>query len=218
MLSRLETVPNIKATEAYYYPNRMGRIVLTAMEDIMGPHGVNATLNLAQLSHLVNNYPPNNLERAFEFAELSAIQAAVDEIFGTNGGRAVAFRTGRETFRYALKDFMPVLGIADLAFRPLHLGLKLRIGLEVFAETFNKFTDQVVRLSEDKTHHLWIIERCPVCWSRISKTPCCHLAVGLLRQSLSWVSSGREFHVEEVECFAVGDANCVIAIRKKPIS
>jgi predicted hydrocarbon binding protein len=195
----------------------MGRIVLTAMDEIMGRQGVNATLNYAGLSDRVDRYPPNNLELGFSFEELSLIQEAVDQIFGKDGGRALALRTGRETFKYALKDFMPILGIADLAFRPLHLGIKIKIGLEIFAETFNKFTDQVVRLSEEPDRHLWIIERCPVCWQRTSERPCCHLAVGLLRESLNWVSNGREFQVREDECIAAGNETCVITIVKKPI-
>ncbi|HUS94667.1 MAG TPA: 4-vinyl reductase [Patescibacteria group bacterium] len=203
--------------ESYYYPNRMGRIVLVAMNDIIGNHGVNATLNLAGVPDLVNNYPPNNLKLGFRFENLAAIQETMDDMFGLRGGRLLAMRTGRETFKYALKDFMPVLGIADLAFRPLHLGIKLKIGLGVFAETFNKFTDQVVRLEEEIDRHLWIIERCPVCWQRKSTNPCCHLAVGLLKESLNWVSNGREFRVEEIQCIAAGDSACVIAIYKQPI-
>jgi len=203
--------------ENYFYPNRMGRIVLTAMDDILGNHGVNATLNLAGVQDLVNNYPANNLQLGFRFEELSAIQESVDNIFGIKGGRVIALRTGRETFKYALKEFMPVMGIADLAFRPLHLGIKIKIGLGVFAQTFNKFTDQRVRLSEESDHHLWIIDRCPVCWGRKEQSPCCHLAVGLLQESLRWVSNGREFHVEEIQCVATGDKACVISIDKQPI-
>lgn len=204
--------------DEYYYPNRMGRIVLRAMEDIMGRHGVNATLNLAGLHNRVNNYPPNNLDRAFSFSELGLIHETLDEIFGTRAGRALALRTGRETFKYALKDFMPVMGIADLTFRPLHLGIKIKIGLEVFAETFNKFTDQIVRLGEDADKHLWRIERCPVCWQRTTNSPCCHLAVGLLEESLTWVSNGRTFRVVEDTCIAAGDDACVINIYKKPLN
>jgi predicted hydrocarbon binding protein len=203
--------------ESYYYPNRMGRIFLIAMNDIIGVHGVNATLNLAGVPDLVNNYPPNNLKLGFKFEHLAAIQETMDDMFGSRGGRGLALRTGRETFKYALKDFMPVLGIADLSFRPLHLGIKLKIGLGVFAETFNKFTDQIVRLDEEKSRHLWIIERCPVCWQRETTDPCCHLAVGLLKESLNWVSNGREFRVEEIECIATGNSACVIAIYKQPI-
>jgi predicted hydrocarbon binding protein len=203
--------------ESYYYPNRMGRIFLIAMNDIIGVHGVNATLNLAGVPDLVNNYPPNNLKLGFKFEHLAAILETMDDMFGSRAGRVLALRTGQETFKYALKDFMPVLGIADLSFRPLHLGIKLKIGLGVFAETFNKFTDQIVRLDEEESRHLWIIERCPVCWQRETTDPCCHLAVGLLKESLNWVSNGREFRVEEIECIATGNSACVIAIYKQPI-
>lgn len=152
--------------EEFYYPNKMGRIVLTAMEEIMGRHGVNAILNLAQLQHLVNNYPPNNLEMGFTFNEFSAIQETLDAMYGVRGGRGLAMRAGRETWRLALKEFVPVLGISDLAIRTLPLGIKIKIGLDIFAQTFNKFSDQQVRLGEDQRGYLWIIERCPICWQR----------------------------------------------------
>jgi predicted hydrocarbon binding protein len=202
---------------SYYYPNKMGRIVLTAMEDIMGRHGVNAILNLSGLTHLVNNHPANNMELHFSFQEFGAILETLDEMYGVRGGRGLAMRAGRETFKYALKEFMPVLGIADLAFRPFPVGMKIKIGLEVFAETFNKFTDQIVRLKQDADHHLWIIERCPVCWQRQTETPCCHLAVGLLQESLFWVSNGKNYRVSEINCIASGDDACVIMIDKQPI-
>lgn len=212
-------VSEVTATkEAYYYPNKMGRIVLTAMEEIMGLHGVNAVLNLAQLHHLVNNYPPNNLKQGFTFADFSAILQTLDEMYGVRGGRGLALRAGRETWKYALKEFVPILGITDLAIRMLPLGIKIKIGLDVFAETFNKFSDQRVRLGEDERGYLWIIERCPICWQRTSPTPCCHLAIGLLEQALDWVSRGRRFKVEEVACIAAGDDTCTMVIAKKPIA
>jgi predicted hydrocarbon binding protein len=208
-------VPEVK--KKLYYPNKMGRIVLTAMENIMGRHGVNAILNLAQLNNLVDNYPPNNLDLGFTFNEFSTIQQTIEEMYGVRGGRGLALRAGRETWKYALKEFMPVLGITDLAFRTLPLGIKIKIGLEVFAQTFNRFSDQRVRLGEDERGYLWIIEQCPICWERTSEAPCCHLAIGLLEQSLDWVSRGRRFLVQEVECVATGDEACTIIISKKPI-
>lgn len=205
-------------TKQFYYPNKMGRIVLTAMENIMGRHGVNAILNLAQLNHLVDNYPPNNLDLGFTFDEFSTIQQTIEEMYGVRGGRGLALRAGRETWKFALKEFMPVLGITDLAFRTIPLGIKIKIGLDVFAQTFNRFSDQRVRLGEDERGYLWIIEQCPVCWGRTSETPCCHLAIGLLEQSLDWVSRGRRFMVREEECIASGDGTCTIVISKKPIA
>ena len=187
------------------------------MEEVMGRNGVNAILNLARLKILVNSYPPNNFDRQFSFDEVGAIQQALDDMYGPRGARGLALRAGRACFKYGIKEFGPVLGIADLAFRLLPLGMKLKVGFEVFAETFNKFSDQIVRLSEDEEHYIWIIDRCPVCWKRRTEEPCCHLAVGILQEGLYWVSSGKSFHVEEVDCIAKGDATCTIIINKRPL-
>jgi predicted hydrocarbon binding protein len=210
--------PAVPLTERlYYYPNKMGRIILLAMEEVMGRNGVNAILNLARLKNLVNSYPPNNFDRQFSFEEVGSIQQALEDMYGPRGARGLGLRAGRACFKYGIKEFGPVLGIADLAFRMLPLGMKLKVGFEVFAETFNKFSDQIVRLGEDEENYIWIIDRCPVCWERRNDEPCCHLAVGILQEGLYWVSSGKSFHVEEVECIAKGDVTCTILINKRPL-
>lgn len=211
-------LPSTLITEPrYFYPNKMGRIVLLAMEEVMGRNGVNAILNLARLKNLVNSYPPNNFDRQFSFEEVGSIQQALEDMYGPRGARGLALRGGRACFKYGIKEFGPVLGIADLAFRLLPLNMKLKVGFEVFAEAFNKFSDQIVRLGEDVDNYIWIIDRCPVCWKRRTLEPCCHLAVGLLQEALYWVSSGKSFQVEEVECVARGDTTCTILINKHPL-
>lgn len=201
----------------FYYPNKMGRIILLAMEEIMGRNGVNAVLNLAKMRHLINNYPPNNFDRQFRFDDIGAVMQALDDMYGPRGGRGLALRAGRACFKYGLKEFGPVLGIADLAFRLLPLNMKLKVGAEVFADTFNKYTDQRVRLSDDEDQIFWHNDRCPICWGRKTDIPCCHLAVGILQESLYWVSGGKNFSVQEVACVARGDEACTIVIDKKPL-
>ena len=114
------------------------------------------------------------------FDDVGRIMKSLDEMYGPRGGRGLALRAGRAGFKYGLKEFGPVLGIADLAFRLLPMRMKLKVGADVFADVFNKYTDQTVSLSEDKEHIVWAIERCPVCWQRESQAPCCYLAVGIL--------------------------------------
>jgi len=201
----------------YYYPNKMVRIVLLAMEEVMGRNGVNAVLNLAQLRHLVNSFPPNNFDRQVTFEELGAIMQSLDLMYGPRSGRGLALRAGRASFKYGLKEFGPVLGIADLAFRLLPLPMKLKVGADVFGETLNKFSDQVVRLSETEDQFIWQNVRCPLCWGRHSETPCCFLAVGILQEALYWVSGGKYFEVNETTCVACGDEVCTIVIEKKPL-
>ena len=211
------SLPAAENVVHYYYPNKMVRIVLLAMEEVMGRNGVNAVLNLAKLRHLVNNFPPNNFDRQVTFEEMGALMRSLDEMYGPRGGRGLALRAGRACFKYGLKEFGPVLGIADLAFRLLPLNMKMKVGAEVFAELFHKFSDQVVTLTEEEDRYLWHIVRCPICWGRKSEAPCCHLAVGILQESLYWVSGGKNFSVQETACIARGDDACTIVIDKKPL-
>jgi predicted hydrocarbon binding protein len=210
-------MPAVSRGAEYYYPNKMVRILLLAMEEVMGRTGVSAVLNLAQLKHLVNSYPPNNFDRQVTFEDLGAVAHSLEEMYGPRGGRGLALRAGRACFNYGLKEFGPVLGMGDLAFRLLPLPMKLKVGADVFCETFNKFTDQIVQLEETEDAFVWHNLRCPICWGRTSDVPCCHLAVGILQEALYWVSGGKNFEVCETACVACGDEACTIRIDKKPI-
>jgi predicted hydrocarbon binding protein len=212
-----ESISKVQELPQYAFPNKMGRIMLLAMEEVMGRNGVNAVLNLARLQHRIGDYPPNNFDKNFAFSEVGQLLQALDEMYGPRGGRGLARRAGHACFKFGIKDFGPMLGIADLTFRVLPLGMKLRVGFEVLAQTFNKFTDHLVRLGEDEQYFQWIIERCGTCWERKTSSPCCHLASGILEEGLYWVSGGKNFYVEEVSCIAVGDPACVILINKRPL-
>lgn len=198
-----------------YYPNKMGRIVLQSLEEVIGPNSVNVVLKHAGLLHYVDNYPADNLEMKFGFSELSQLQVALEQLYGPRAGRGIALRSGRVCFKYGLREFGPMLGFTDLAFRLAPLDVKLRSGAEVFADIFNRFTDQRVRVEAGPNTIEWHIETCPVCWQRIADTPVCHLAVGILQESLYWVSGGKVFKIEETHCIAKGDSACTILIQKE---
>jgi predicted hydrocarbon binding protein len=200
----------------YYWPNKMGRMLLLALEDVMGRNGVNAVLNLAKLPYRVNSYPPNNLELGFSFRELSKVMQTLEDMYGPRGGRSLAIRAGRAGFKYGLRDFGSLLGLADLAFRLLPLGVKLKVGLSAMGDTFNNFTDQRVRIQEDPERFIYIIDRCPVCWERSSDVPCCYAATGLLQEMVSWISGGKSFRVKEVSCIGAGDETCTFTIDRRP--
>lgn len=201
----------------YYYPNRMGRIILLSMKKELGSERLNEVLRVAGHESLLTHLPPGNLEKKFPFETVSALQAATEQVFGARAGHQINYRVGRGTLELGLKDFDPLLGITDLPMRLMPLGMKFRVGLDVFARMFNQISDQVVRLSEAEHHHLWVIERCPLCWKRSSAEPCCHLAGGLLEESIFWGTGGRRFKVEEVLCTGKGDPTCTFHINKQPL-
>jgi predicted hydrocarbon binding protein len=201
----------------FFYPNRMGRIILSATEEIIGGEAARMVVDRAALREFTAAHPPGDLERGISFESISRLQGVLDEIYG-HGGSGIAMRIGRACFQQGLQDFGPSAGLTGLAFRLLPLNTKLSSGAKAFAGIFNQYTDQRVRVEEDAERIYWHIERCPVCWERRTERGCCHLAIGLLQEALYWASNGRLFNVEEVACVACGAPACTIAIDKTPLS
>jgi predicted hydrocarbon binding protein len=201
-----------------YYPNKIARLALGAIEEVMGKNGLNAILNLAGLSQLIDNFPPDNLERKFDFADFSSLNGALEEMYGPRGGRGLALRAGRAVFMEGLRNFGALAGAGDLAFKILPLSTKLRIGIPAMAKIFSTTSDQLSTVEEKPDHFVYSIHRCPVCMGRHTDKPCCYMATGLLQEGLKWLSGGREFKVAESACVAVGDKTCDFIIFKEPAS
>src|SRR5512146_2675335 len=189
-----------------YYNNKFGLITIKSLEEVMGKNGLNAILNLAGLNNYVENYPPDNLDKGFDFAELSAVGVALEEMYGPRGGRGLALRAGRAAFADALRNFGALAGAGDLAFKVLPLQAKMRIGIPAMARIFSQISDQYSTVEERENEFIYTIHRCPVCWGRSNvDKPVCFIAVGLLQEGLKWVSGGMEFSVHESRCIAMGE-------------
>jgi predicted hydrocarbon binding protein len=203
----------------YNYANKIVLISLKALEEVMGKNGLNAILNLAHLPHLIDNYPPDNLDREFNFADFSALNLALEEMYGPRGGRGLSLRVGRALFADALKNFGALAGVGDLAFKVLPLQAKLRIGIPAEAKIFSQISDQHSTVEERDDVIIYTIHKCSECHGRSGlDKPVCFIAVGLLQESLKWISGGNEFRVNESKCIATGDDVCEFTIQKEPIS
>ena len=201
----------------YYYPNLIARIYLESIEEIMGTNGIKALLNMAGMQHLIDNFPPGNLAKEFDFADFAHLNEAMEMMYGPRGGRALALRAGRKAFDQGLKNFGPMVGIADRAFRMLPLKIKMKVGLGAMAKAFSTTSDQISYVREEDENFVYVIERCPVCWGRQADGPICHAALGIIVQGLDWGTGGRRFKVAQVTCAAAGDPSCNFTISKEPI-
>lgn len=208
----------MKQAAALYYPNRMGRIILESMEEVVGRSGLHAVFNLAGQGDLIGNYPPSDSKLDFSFAIVSGLLSQLEHAYGPRGGRGLAIRVGRVAFKYGMREFGSQMGLTETAFRLLPLAAKIRMGGQALADLFNKETDQRVRIEERNGKLLWVIERCPLCWERHSQDAVCHLAVGLLQESLYWLSGGKIFNVEETLCIAKDDPTCTLEINQTPLA
>jgi hypothetical protein len=190
----------------YFYPNKFARLTIEAMEDVMGRNGLNAILTHAKLFDYLDKLPPDNLEKQFDFSDFTALNVALEDMFGARGGRGLAMRAGRAIFAGGLRSFGALAGVGDLAFRVLPLSAKLRVGVPSLAHIFTQFSDQISNVYEEGSDKIiYTLERCPMCWNRKVDKPVCYMGQGLLQEGLKWVSGGRDFRVDMTTCIGKGD-------------
>ena len=216
MVSRARTTS--ESATAGSYPNKLGRVVLTAAEQVMGLNGLKTILTQARLQHLYAAYPANNHAREFSFEDMGRLLRALDEMYGRRTGRRLARRIGRRCFALGTTDLPLVLLLARVTFRLLPLETRLRVGLEVAARVMGRYTGHPVRLRENEEHYYWVTENCGFCWLRSCSSPCCDVLVGLVEEAVSWIARGGDFSVEETTCVALGDSSCTIQIGKQPLN
>jgi len=201
-----------------YYPNKIARIYLEVLEDIMGKNGLNSVLHKGKLEHLIDNYPPDNLKREFDFADFAALNQALDDTYGPRGGRVFALRGGKAAIKAGLESFGAAVGIGGLAMKVLPLQAKLKIGLPAMAQVFTRFSDQLSVVEEQEDKFVYTIKKCPVCWGRHADRPICHAAVGLLQGGVHWACGGKDFKIVETRCRAMGHEDCQFEILKEPLN
>ncbi len=198
-----------------YYPNKMARIYLLAIEEMIGPEALRAMLKLANIQ-MSSDYPPDNLSREFDFADFSAIGAALEKMYGPRGERGLGMHAGKASFNQGVNQFGSVGGVGELAFKAISPNTRIKIGLKAMAEAFSNFSDQLTKVEEQDECFVYTIYRCPVCWGRTSQRPICYIATSIIQTGLHWLSEGHLFEVEEVSCCAMGNESCVFHIRKEP--
>jgi predicted hydrocarbon binding protein len=202
---------------AFYLPNKIGRILLLSYEEVIGQAAVIAVQRMAGVHHLIGTLPPNNLHREVKFNDLSPIHETLERIYGPRAGRGIAMKTGQVSFKYALREFGLSLGASSLAYRLLPQSKKIEKGIQTITDLFNRYSKQSVDFRKEPDSFIWEIEHCPLCWERKTESPCCHLAIGLFQEFLFWVSGGKHFKVEEINCIATGDTHCTFHIARTPL-
>ncbi len=209
---------SVEAFRGLYYPNRIGRLCFLSLEEVMGQNGVKALLRLADLQQYIDAYPPNDLKREFPFEAISKYSVALGTMYGPRGARGLELRAGRVAFSLGLKEFGPLLGMADLALKLMPITMKLKIVLNATAQTFDRFSDQSSHVEEERGRFVYHITRCSNCITRPEPGPVFYIARGILEEATAWVSGGRRFAVEQLSCIGQGNcSSCAFAIGKDPL-
>ncbi len=195
------------------YPGKFGRIVLSALEEVVERNGLLAILRLARLEAW--EALPDDFSLVIRFEEMGRLLRAMDELYGPTEGQAMAREAGYLAFRIGAQGLGFMLGLADLGRRLLPLPVRMRLGMETMAELFNRYSDHRVVLGEDDDFYYWSSERCGLCYGRRTTYPACGLTEGLLAAGLGWMRGGGIVDVREVSCIAQGERLCTFRIPKR---
>ncbi len=203
----------VKSTP-YCLPNRMARILLMSMREVMGHGGLNAILNTARLPYSVDTYPPADFDAGLTCQEVNRLMEAVEGIYGVRSGRRLARHSGRYCFRFGIEGLRGVIGVADFFLRFLPLVWRVRLGLEVLMEILGRYTAFEVSLVEDEVHFLLELHGDGQVETQGAAGA---LIAGLVEEVLYWVSRGRHFIVEDaVRTDDVGLVR-LVRVAKSPI-
>ncbi len=192
------------------------RVLLEAIEEVMGVNGTKAMLNAGGLSEFIDNYPPKTLDMEANFAQYGALQQSVEEFYGPRGARMFLLKIGRATFQFGLKDQPAILGLAGIALKAIPEKQRMKLILEKMAKAATEQINQPSHVVEEEDAFYYIQDECPCRWRPSHDKPCCFVSVGALTEAMAW-TTGKVFRVEEVACISNGASNCVYRIPKQPV-
>ena len=198
-----------------FRPDRIAVVILASLEESLGKVGLEKILQAANLSELIDMRPVDDMDNAFDFADFSMLNAAIDEIFGTRGGKAIASRLGKAVFDQAFSHFGAMAGIQDDAFMELPVDVKMRIGLPALAKILSSVSNMQTSVEEKDGYTTVTVHHCPACWGRHTEKPACNIIVGLLLAGCKWISGGIDFTVHQSLAKSSGDEACTFEIRKE---
>jgi len=199
------------------HPYRFGRIVLLAIEEILGVKEADDLLRHARLSQPFKRSGTSTAGAKFHFKYILRLQNALEEAYGPQAGAGFCLRIGRASLKYSLREFGPQLGITSLDFRLLPLHQRLEAGSKALAELLNMITDLQVQQTSDSEQVCWKFEHGALFRERRGRQYCCTLISGLLQEAFSWMSGGRSFLAQAHHERAGGALMCAITIDQTPL-
>lgn len=188
-------------------PNRRVRSLLSAMQDVIGRNGLNASLRLAGLTRIINTLPAADAGTELRAAEYASLIQAIETQYG-NGARGQLNRVGHVSFNYLLAAEPFSWRWIALTNQLLPFPQRLRRALNQLARQLAEPGDGItLRLDEGRLIFSDSLSDNTVGRMAVAATEVCWVTVGQLQACCHW-ATGREYNVAEVTCRAKGDTHC----------
>ena len=155
------------------------------------------------------------LKGGLTIAEINRMEKCLEKIYGENGIRGAALRTGRSFFQEFFQKYGVKSGLNSLEYRMKPLKKRILSGLETLSTLLADTTGLVINIRDDEHQWLWILEKGEWCGdANGGGVPISEFTTGFLQAYLSWASGGKAYPIEKTT--EIGTA-CVIKITKKAI-
>ena len=205
------------ASKKLFYPNKMGRVFLLTLQEVLVQDGYTDLLNLTDCTQFLQKLPPTNWVKEFDFNIISRLNQGIEELYGPRGGRRLALSAGEKYFQSGWGAEYTLSAAGNVALKARSLPEKLKSGLGSIARHISEVSDQSTWIVEQERQIEYHVANCPVCWNRTVDQPVCQHTVGFLQGAGHWFSSGLDFRVKQTSCYAMGDERCIFRIDTEPI-
>ncbi|MBU7047410.1 MAG: hypothetical protein HXS54_13335, partial [Theionarchaea archaeon] len=194
------------------------RMWLDTLQNIVGPHGLNAILNHAHLEKYKDAFPPGNDEKEIPLEDVKNLRLSLIDLFGGKGAWGLQLRVGREITRIFIERRSGVTKALQVAGKLLSESKRIRITLERYMEQAGQMTDSSsdiprFELREEEDYFLFTDRDRYESEGITSEAPVCGIIAGTFQAMVEWIT-GHKHKVEEIECRAMGDSEDVFRIWK----
>jgi len=197
-------------------PNANLRLLLTALQEVMGDNGLKAVLKQGGLARYIDNFPPDNTDRNAHFSEYGGVQQAVEDFYGgPRGARAMMRRAGHATFQHTLKSRPAILGLVGVAIKVLPEGTRMKFILDRIAKASTDEVNLPAHVEEHDDHFLFVADACTCVFRKRDPKlgPCCFVTAGVLEAAVEW-ATGKRHTVKEIACLQNGEDACRYRVEK----
>jgi predicted hydrocarbon binding protein len=191
-------------------PNANLRLLLVALQEVMGENGLKAVLKQGGLERYVDHFPADDTNRDARFSEYGQVQQAVENFYGgPRGARAMMRRAGHATFQHTLKSRPAILGMVGIALKALPEGARMKFILERIAKASTDEVNLPAHVEEHDDHFLFVAEACTCVFRQRDPKlgPCCFVTAGVLEAAVEW-ATGKRHTVKELTCMQNGQDAC----------
>jgi predicted hydrocarbon binding protein len=193
-------------------PNLRVRILMQAIQEVMGRNGLNATLKLAGLQRYINNLPPANQATELHASEYAALLQAIETLLGS-GARGQLNRIGHATFKKLVESDRARWNIIGFFNRFLPARQQLQRSLAALARHL-ALPDGDVGVFSDDQRLVLVDNTGDATQGRNRATEICWLTVGQIQECAQW-ATGSNYDITEVSCKAKGEAECRFEIGER---